>query len=39
MCSRSRIIWYVATGDTTAGNDVKIYNVTVGVAGTTIFVR
>ena len=30
---------YVATGDATAGNDVKIYNVTTGVPGTTIFFR
>jgi len=30
---------YVATGDATTGNDVKIYNVTTGVPGTTIFFR
>jgi len=28
---------YAATGDTTANNDVEIYNVTAGVPGTTIF--
>ena len=30
-------ISYVATGDATAGNDVKIYNLTKGGAGTAIF--